>query len=439
MSQQVQQAIEQGHGLLEIENLVLDPAVKRYLEDGFLGAYYLPFGLDPGLEGIYQLYFEMGFPPLFIQQHVDVFFPFYHLPKDKRDYLIDKIHQLNVPPEVIKEEGEIVDPYYLRYRFLIKRLAYGLVPFIAKGFSVWEIFADIKVAGELLDHEIYCDWEKMHKIPKALYFCSDWWLFVNDMYASIMTPNQFVGNPRIDIINDILHENGLDLNKEMRYPSGRTKTTMPFIHDIPVVPYQTLRLSMTYLPSVFPQETHLVSDQYGYQPKVYVQTTSRLPVVRYQLGMSRGGFCEEQDCHTEYCGVFYYYEPYSPYWLRSNSVLVVPNKIVAYHYLSQDPAKTLGILLFNGDEIQGENFLKDPSNTRRVILAMLRNEHFDWNKHRPTFYATEDVFDQPLCLLAKKKKIDVILLTRMTGASRQVSEILDVRTKQESFGSIVQE
>lgn len=52
-------------------------------------------------------------------------------------------------------------------------------------------------------------------------------------------------------------------------------------------------------------------------------------------------------------------------------------------------------------------------------------------------YADEDRFDQPICLMARHLGIDCIILTHMIGDHRIVSEVMDSRSREESYGNIV--
>lgn len=59
------------------------------------------------------------------------------------------------------------------------------------------------------------------------------------------------------------------------------------------------------------------------------------------------------------------------------------------------------------------------------------------SEHVPSLYGLEDTLDQPLCLTAQRQGIDCILLKYMTGKTRIVSEILDMRFREESFKNIL--
>src|SRR5438132_6936899 len=52
-------------------------------------------------------------------------------------------------------------------------------------------------------------------------------------------------------------------------------------------------------------------------------------------------------------------------------------------------------------------------------------------------YALEDKLDQPLCLLGREYNLDVIILRNMVGSHQVVTEVLDTRTREESFKSLI--
>jgi hypothetical protein len=58
--------------------------------------------------------------------------------------------------------------------------------------------------------------------------------------------------------------------------------------------------------------------------------------------------------------------------------------------------------------------------------------YYDFNA-----YASEDNYDQPLCNIAYKLGIDVIILTKMIGSRQLVTEILDTRGKPDSFNFLL--
>jgi hypothetical protein len=53
------------------------------------------------------------------------------------------------------------------------------------------------------------------------------------------------------------------------------------------------------------------------------------------------------------------------------------------------------------------------------------------------FYAAEDQLDQSICNIAKKIELDVIILAKMMGTNRVVTEILDTRSRMTSIKNLV--
>ena len=52
-------------------------------------------------------------------------------------------------------------------------------------------------------------------------------------------------------------------------------------------------------------------------------------------------------------------------------------------------------------------------------------------------YAFEDKLDQPLCIAAREQGLDVVILTHMVGRFQVVTEVLDTRSREKSFASLV--
>ena len=52
-------------------------------------------------------------------------------------------------------------------------------------------------------------------------------------------------------------------------------------------------------------------------------------------------------------------------------------------------------------------------------------------------YAIEDCLDQVICKLARKLDLDILILTDMIGSHQIVTEILDTRSRQDSFKNLV--
>lgn len=184
-----------------------------------------------------------------------------------------------------------------------------------------------------------------------------------------------------------------------------------------------------------------------------------IPIIRYQKGMggylTTGGKYEEE----KFCGTFYYYEPDSPYFLYGKTILVTWNKITACFDIGIDfetiyekiysVMKTRIDITENDEEIPA-----NPNNIGFKVKGQTPEEQWkevikgyqlkdinylgleDNLLHISPLYAAEDALDQLLCLETKKKNIDLVIIKYMTGSTRIVSEVLDSRTRRESFSNI---
>jgi hypothetical protein len=210
--------------------------------------------------------------------------------------------------------------------------------------------------------------------------------------------------------------------------------------------------------------------------------TYLIPVSRYSLGMSRGAYFLTQS-EFKYCGKFYYHEPGSLVLLNitKNRHRFFENKYGAGLTLLEETIDTpdeeimkLRIELVKvvetfeksvGNQLRYKyliqlnkiNKLKmNKLNNQKVetvesIMSNLRNQSmglsYDSNilnlsytingEYTDILYAKEDIFDQILCLMGRKLNIDVMILSKMPGKSRVVSELLHTRGGLESFDNLV--
>jgi len=218
-----------------------------------------------------------------------------------------------------------------------------------------------------------------------------------------------------------------------------------------------------------------------------------IPVSRYAGGMSRGLFYdqEEDDGAAEkesgepgeerFCGTFYYVEPGSDVLLdmgEGGRFLTAHNKLSAAVVLNAELAKRFagrempedlaalsveidegvhrlvsahrndGILFRPGSRLNDEQ--RYTATLRFLVGALSPKTRIDPASYRlydesgepllyvgDTFYAQEDVFDQPLCRLARRLGYAAVVLLHMPSALRVVSEVLDVRPRAESFANLV--
>lgn len=184
-----------------------------------------------------------------------------------------------------------------------------------------------------------------------------------------------------------------------------------------------------------------------------IYTNCIVPVIRYQIGMSGYLTCGPSYSEKEFCGTFYYFEPDSEYLLFSPTTFITVNKITACLLLGININYIVYLLLFSkGNWIVGED--PDPTvdgypnnmgfnvegTTKREqwynVVIGFYNGSINPEIHYPDMYAGEDKFDQPLCEIAKSKNITCIILQSMTGETRVVTEVLDTRSRIESFDNL---
>jgi hypothetical protein len=228
------------------------------------------------------------------------------------------------------------------------------------------------------------------------------------------------------------------------------------------------------------------------------QLYSTINVTRYAKDSNKGLY-HDKPC-TDCCGTFYYYEPESSTQLAYNkeSSRIYDNKFQAAADLIgirpggkvKRGAKT--IITFNDGTsftLTGmmKNYFKGKlkkdlrySSTEVCSSRIIRNCPFDFglgagrwdggsgggrygldtenissgdniptnmnlathnNKHYLGMflglYASEDVFDQPICTAASKKGIDIVIFRSMVGSHQLVTEILDTRLRGVSFDHLI--
>lgn len=192
-----------------------------------------------------------------------------------------------------------------------------------------------------------------------------------------------------------------------------------------------------------------------------------LPVIRYASSKTAGKYHDEPD--KAYCGTFYYYEPQAVTQLLGERILVTETKYAATKYLLEkyNPPEKLAVEAYAtldshiGDVLSALNKEWEEKKIKPDLMYTLRelyDENMTWNladSYYPNdaddsifycgkainLYAEEDSFDQILCLLAKSAGVDLVVLTRATfavvGAKQIVTEVLDARSREDSFKSLV--
>lgn len=165
-----------------------------------------------------------------------------------------------------------------------------------------------------------------------------------------------------------------------------------------------------------------------------------IAVTRYAKGMSRSLFYEDEVTPSGFCGTFYYGEPSSTTYLAYQRALVAFNKTDAM-------VKLLGgrEYFYNSEYYQDmaytdvEKLLIHASGAMQRSLNVKNGsvEYYVGGKLGWGLYAAEDGLDQPLCIEAAKAGYDIVILESMIGSFQVVTEVLDVRTRHDSFLSLV--
>lgn len=182
---------------------------------------------------------------------------------------------------------------------------------------------------------------------------------------------------------------------------------------------------------------------------------SVIPVTRYAAGMSRGLFYTENNDKTDFCGTFYYYEPESTTLLAYKTSGTFFNKYVAAESLNGaiDKYGVSDILLklshnnylmayINGKLPQDLMFTPDEYarysyeiNSTFINTSGIPSQSLGYGGG--ILYAVEDALDQPLCKLGKDNNLDLIILKSMPGSFQLVTEVLDTRSREDSFKSLI--
>lgn len=245
--------------------------------------------------------------------------------------------------------------------------------------------------------------------------------YIIESYRNIGFPEQFI-------------------DEVILYSSGRPKVDMTYL--LPNFKYYPIEWRSLVIPHRHDNLFWAVDIVDGiYQNNI-------IPVIRYQPGMS--GYFTFSD-EGAYCGTFYYYEPDSPYLLHSKTTLITTNKITACLDLGLSPewiahrlydqTKTIkvedgyNLVIFTPQRV-GFNVSGNIFDQWLELIDQYKNRTVNSLIHYPLIYALEDTFDQIICALAHNRGIDTIILKYMTGRSRVVSEVLDVRSREESYDNI---
>lgn len=194
-----------------------------------------------------------------------------------------------------------------------------------------------------------------------------------------------------------------------------------------------------------------------------VELPLAIPVVRYSKSVDVGLYFGDKP-EQPICGTFYYYEPESSTYLICNDdILIARTKTSAVQLLLQnsdnDKLENLYLDILTRKDIRDyesgllhEDMKYTPSEAiteLRYISTYLAYDIEDYPMYLGSssltrndsiskgMYASEDDFDQPLCLESHRQGYDLVILTHMIGAFQIVTEVLDTRERYISFSSLV--
>lgn len=165
---------------------------------------------------------------------------------------------------------------------------------------------------------------------------------------------------------------------------------------------------------------------------------SVIPVTRYAAGMHRTLYYGEYD--KSFCGTFYYYEPESSTFLAYKKAFRSFNKTTAVEALL-DVLPDTPVMNRSRNGIAYVQKMS-PELRRHINGELPRNLRYTTEDgvtyyNSSELYAAEDPLDQVLCLLAQEAGYDIVVLENMVGSFQVVTEVLDVRSRYDSFLSLV--
>jgi hypothetical protein len=213
-----------------------------------------------------------------------------------------------------------------------------------------------------------------------------------------------------------------------------------------------------------------------------------IPVLRYSLGMSQGCYFEKDSSDKKYLGTFYYWEPESNIYLEMgskfqyfNSKMECADYLISEfektkeksnsdvsnihnlkHYVNKIDKEMVSVLyeyyveemdLFTKRMVSEYSFIGYEEYSEKIIVDDLHLIYEDKepkylpidrlyrstissNYMKTLFYAAEDELDQPLAKSLLFFGFDLVVFGKMAGNFRIVSEVMDVRKREESLSSL---
>lgn len=224
---------------------------------------------------------------------------------------------------------------------------------------------------------------------------------------------------------------------------------------------------------------------------VYSDEEIYCAVVRY-AHTETGGTYYEENVQQKFCGTFYYLELESSIFLNLGFFRVFRNKYMTFIRLKQQIGEDIEKIFITArqrhdyelclkfDQISEEgspfisNYLPEildvePENMQQVDVKRAMKNFFVYGQklqytqsmdgevyesgivdpdtntftnssgeteYLSSLYATEDRFDQIICIMARHLEIDCVILTHMVGRTRMVQEIMDTRERDTSYKNL---
>lgn len=201
--------------------------------------------------------------------------------------------------------------------------------------------------------------------------------------------------------------------------------------------------------------------QLKYHDKNQCNAGYYLPVVRYEDIYYSAESGNEHDFANEilsalglkeFCGTFYYYEPYSSFYLNMGKTLIAGSKYDAVKQLLSVLGRSFSDLKYLDESAPSEediirdhkvHFQEKWSNVLSISNDqnddnefMIYHSEYETRYLGKFYYAVMDGYDQTICMMAKEAGYDTVLLQKEPGKYRTVTEILDVRSRTISYDSI---
>lgn len=185
-----------------------------------------------------------------------------------------------------------------------------------------------------------------------------------------------------------------------------------------------------------------------------------IPVLRYTDGAGDSLYYGNSVPPAEKCGTFFYYDPASAAHLLSSNTLIATNKTNALGILGVSLDTIYRIYIHSGVFDELYNDMTDlvvlvqrllgysptvlmqhtADQTREFFFHSIIEKLYTQTPasalHMKELDAFEDVLDHDLCIHAKAQGVEAVVLLRMVGGSRLVTEVMHTGSYTEAFSSV---